>query len=298
MEIICQNLGSTLKTIRENKGYTQKDISERKMSRSNYSKVENNDIIPNVFKFFDILDYMDMSEAEFSFISNGYKLSEKDAILCQFTLMDHSPSLAYIDNLIETSRSFLERRKDRMVQDIFYIASGYRALISEHDLESARTFAGKVWDRLKKLDKLYLSEFHLLNRILYFFELETATALTDSALRDLNAYFCFQEAEDLKISYLGNLTCMLIDNDKHDTALPYIEQMIRESKKKPDAIALAGALVRKGICQDAVGNTEKSKASFDTAVSLFQMMGRVDLAEQTRQSPEIVHNPYGYIRFH
>ncbi|WP_080146467.1 helix-turn-helix domain-containing protein [Marinilactibacillus piezotolerans] len=65
------NLGKILRTIRENKGYTQQEVADHEMSRSNYTKLEKNEINPNVVKYLAILDHMDIQHDELSFILNG-----------------------------------------------------------------------------------------------------------------------------------------------------------------------------------------------------------------------------------
>lgn len=297
MDNIYYQIGQTLKVIRMNKGYTQEDIADGKMSRSNYTKVENDEINPNVVKFFTILDHMDMSVEEFSYILNGYKLNDKDAVLYVFKQMGQSPALSYIKSLIELAQNFLAEREDHMVRDILNLTLGYSALLKDHDLTKAKSHAQKVWDRLKKLDKLYLAEYHLLNRVLYFFELETAVSMTNKALEDLKNYHTLEEADDLILSYLSNITCILIGHGQYSRAMVYVEHLITKSKENLKIIFLAAALVRKGMCLGATGNKEDSVIVFDSAIEMFISMDLGDYVIRTRQNPKTVHNPFGYVDF-
>lgn len=295
MDNIYYHFGQTLKTIRMNKGYTQEDIADGKMSRSNYTKVENDEINPNIVKFFAILDHMDMSVDEFSFILNGYNLNEKEHILYLFKNMTQSPSLPYLQNLIKASNDLLQKRSDHMVQDILNVTLGYWALLNDHDLKKAQMYAGKVWDRLKTLDKMYLAEYQLLNRTLYLFEIETAISLTNKALDDLQEYKSFQEADDLRLSYLSNIVCILIDNGQYKRAMVYVDHLITESKKEYQIIVLGAALVRKGMCLKGDGFSEDSENAFNSAIEMFEIMDREDYVEGTRKNPKAVYNPYGYV---
>lgn len=295
MDNIYYRIGQTLKVIRMNKGYTQEDIADGKMSRSNYTKVENDEINPNVVKFFTILDHMDMSAEEFSYILNGYKLNDKETVIYVFKHMGQSPTLSYIKSLIDLAQNLLAEREDHMVRDILNVTLGYSALLKDHDLIEAKTHAQKVWDRLKKLDKLYLAEYHLLNRILYFFELETAVSMTNKALEDLEKYHTLKEADDLILSYLSNITCILIDHGQYSRAMVYVEHLIAESKVDHRIVFLAAALVRKGMCLRETGLTEKSMTYFDSAIEMFNSMDLDDDITRTRQNPKTVQNPFGYV---
>ncbi|SFB99577.1 hypothetical protein SAMN04488102_102138 [Alkalibacterium subtropicum] len=278
-----------------NKGYTQEDIADSKMSRSNYTKVENDEINPNIVKFFAILDHMDMSVDEFSYILNDYSLNDKEHILYLFKNMAQSPPPSYLQNLIQLSHDLLSKRDDHMVSDVLNLSLGYYALLQDHDLERAKEHAGKVWNRLKKLDKFYLAEYHLLNRMLYFFELETAVSMTNKALDDLQLYQMFKEADDLRLSYLSNMASILIDNKQHSRAMVYVEHLIEESKQGYHLIDLASALVRKGMILRETGDTEASEITFSSAVEMFSFMELEDYVTRTLQDPKTVHNPFGYV---
>ncbi|GEK91947.1 helix-turn-helix domain-containing protein [Alkalibacterium kapii] len=295
MDHLYYHLGQTLKTIRMNKGYTQEEISDGKMSRSNYTKVENDEINPNIVKFFAILDHMDMSEAEFYYILNGYELIDKDYVIYKFKMMGHDPSLSYIEELITLAEELLDKREDHYVRDVLNIAQGYWALLNDHDIDKAYMHAKKVWDRLKDLDKFYIAEYHLLNKILYFFEVETAISMTNKALEDLKNYRTFQEADKLRLSFLSNIACILIDNNQHKSALVYVEHLIKKSKKEQDILALGAALVRKGMCLEAEGSLSESEVSFNKAIEIFTLLDHEDYIVKAQENPKAVYNPFGFV---
>lgn len=295
MEDMYYKFGQTLKRIRTNKGYTQEEIADGKMSRSNYTKVENDVINPNIVKFFKILDHLDMSVEEFSFILNGYTLTEKVMIIHLFKYMPQSPSPEYIHSLLEHAKEYLNSQEDHIIRDILNLTWGYSALLIDHDLIKAQHHARKVWERLKNLDKLYLAEYHLMNRLLYFFEIETAVSLTNKALEDLQAYHTFREADELKLSYLSNIACILIDNEQYSRAMFYVEHLITESKQSYKIVDFGAALVRKGVILRETGFQEDSEAAFSSAITLFELVGLDEYVKGTLHNPRTVHNPFGYV---
>lgn len=295
MSDIYYHLGKVLKGIRENKGYTQQEVSDSTMSRSNYTKLEKDEINPNVVKFLAILDYMDMHNDEYSFILNDYSLNDKDTVLYLFKEMEQFPDISYVKDLIDAANKLLEKRYDHMTEDVLNIAHAYYCLIEKNSLAEAQQYAKNIWDRLKNLDKFYLSEFHLLNGILYYFELETAVSLTDKALEELERYYCFKEAEDLRLSFLSHISCLLIAHEQYELALNYTDQLISKSKSDNKVLSFGAALVRKGMCLEGLNKEKESQESYDLAIELFNVMGREDLSKQTRENPKLVYNPYGFV---
>lgn len=295
MSDMYYHLGKVLKVIRENKGYTQQEVSDSTMSRSNYTKLEKDEINPNVVKFLAILDYMDMHHDEYSFILNDYSLNDKDTVLHLFKEMEQFPDISYVKDLIDAANKLLEKRYDHMTEDVLNIAHAYYCLIEKNSLAEAQQYAKNTWDRLKNLDKFYLSEFHLLNGILYYFELETAVSLTDRALEELERYYCFKEAEDLRLSFLSHISCLLIAHEQYELALKYTDQLVTKSKSDNKVLSFGAALVRKGLCLEGLNKEKESQESYDLAIELFNVMGREDLSKQTRENPKLVYNPYGFV---
>lgn len=76
---------------------------------------------------------------------------------------------------------------------------------------------------------------------MYFFEIETAISMPNKTLDDLKNCRTFQEADQLRLSSLSNIACILIDNNQHKRALVYIEHLITESKQEQNDLTL-GAL--------------------------------------------------------
>lgn len=289
------NLGKVLRTIRENKGYTQREVADHEMSRSNYTKLEKNEINPNVVKYLAILDHMDMQHDELSFILNGYKLDDKSTVLYLFKGMELLPTLSYVNNVIEVAEKVLKKREDHLTRDILYICKAYVCLLEDYDLSKARMYAENIWNRLKKLDKFYLSEWYLLNGILFYFELDTSIAMTNKALKELEKYYCFKEADELQISFLSNLSCILIAHKEYESALNYVDQLIRQTRSEYKVVTLGSALVRKGICLEALDDKTTSQSNYELAIKLFRIMERDDLVKLTLESPKLVYNLYGHV---
>lgn len=286
--------GEALKKIRENKNYTQKEIANHTMSRSNYSKMEKDQVNPNVEKYFAILDFLDINHEEFTFILNDYQLNDKQTIIYTFKEMDQTPSTAYVKDLIQSCEELLNDREDHITRDIYNIALGYYFLLEERNTEESKIHAAKVWERLKELDKYYLSEYHLLNGILYFFELETAVSITDKALEELELYYPFKEADTLHDSFSLNISALLISHNQEKIALQYIDKLIAKSKENNNIVTLGAAYVRKGVCLELTDNQKEAQNMYERAKELFNVINRDDLIKKMEDEPQSVCNPYFY----
>lgn len=291
MSDIIFPIGSTLKKIRENKGYTQKEISDDTMARSTYTKFESNDITPTLSKYLAILDHMDMSHEEFIYILNEYKLGQKESILYLFKQLEKNPTRELVDKIIEKGEKLVQERYDQLTLDILNACRGYAVLLDEQNLTKAKSYAQEVWKRMETLDSWYLAELHIINSILYLFDSDTASRFTDRALENLAHYPHFEEATNLKISFLLHLTNLLLLDKKYEQALFYVKEMETESSRTESHIMWAIALVRKEVCMTKIGDSSEP-GLIERAVSIFDSLNKQELKEQVKKDPENFFNLY------
>ncbi|MER2227441.1 MAG: helix-turn-helix transcriptional regulator [Carnobacterium sp.] len=284
-------IGSTLKKIRENKGYTQNEISDHTMARSTYTKFENNDITPTLSKYLAILDHMDMSHEEFSYLLNDFELGQKETILYLFKQLNKNPTLELIYEIIEKGEKLVQERYDQLTLDILNACRGYAVLFEEQNLAKAKDYAQEVWNRMEILDKWYLAELHIINNILYLFDSDTAALLTERALETLTQYKHLDEVRTLKISFLLHLTNLLMMDQKYEQTLFYIKQMESESAQMDDAVMLATALVRKEVCMKKIGDLSEP-GLIDRAVRILDSLNKQNLKELVLKDPENFLNLY------
>lgn len=284
-------IGSTLKKIRENKGYTQQQISDEKMARSTYTKFENDAISPTLPKYLAIIDHMDISHNEFMYILHDYHLGEKDYILHLFKKLEKCPSLELLDEIIEKGEILVRERYDQLVLDILNASRGYKVLLEEHDLKKAKGYAEKVWERMATLDNWYLAELHVINSILYLFDSETAVAFTDRAVKILSKYKDFDEAVTLRNSFLLHVTNLLMMDKKYEQALTYLNILEAANIMLECPILWGITLIRKEVCMTKIGDLSEP-GLIKKAVQLFDCLNQPDLARYAEENPENVYNLY------
>ncbi|MFL2100973.1 helix-turn-helix domain-containing protein [Desemzia sp. FAM 23989] len=291
MSLTSFSIGATLKKIRENKGYTQKEISDDTMARSTYTKFERNDITQTLSKYMAILDHMDMSHEEFIYILNEYELGQKETILYLFRKIEKNPNSALIDEIIEKGEELVQERYDQLILDILNACRGYKIILEEQDLTKAKVYAQKVWDRLETLDNWYLAEMRILNSILYLFDSETAASLTNRALANLDCYPHLEEAASLKISFLLHVTNLLMVDKNYEQALFYVKQMEGTAQSTEHPIMWATALIRKEVCMTKLGDTTELRL-IEKAKRVFDSLDKPTLTEWAENDPENFYNLY------
>ena len=284
-------IGSTLKKIRENKGYTQKQISDEKMARSTYTKFEKDAISPTLPKYLAIIDHMDMSHDEFMYILQDYRLGEKEYILHLFKKLEKHPTLELLNDIIEKGEALVKDHYDQLVLDILNASRGYKVLLEEHDLEKAKGYAEKVWERMATLDNWYLAELHVINSILYLFDSETAVAFTERALKILFKYEKCDEAIPLRHSFLLHVTNLLMMDKKYEQALVYLRLLDNSNVMLECPILWGVTLIRKEVCMTKIGDLSEP-GLINKAIQLFECLNQPDLARYAKENPETVYNLY------
>ncbi|WP_027108115.1 helix-turn-helix domain-containing protein [Lacticigenium naphthae] len=285
-------MGSTFRKIREDKAYTQKQISDHSMSRSTYTKFELDEINPNVLKYLRILDHMDMSHEEFLYILNGYKWNEKEALFKDYKQVVIAPTLLMVKDIIQRGEEFLKKRYDQLILDVVNICRGYEVLLTTNKTESAKEFAQKVWDRLENIEEWYLSEMYLLAGILYVFPVETAQSLTAQVLKKLTQYADFDEAATLKKIFLFQIGTCLLNEKEYTKALNCFSELTESAKEKTPSLLLGIALIKEAVCLEELQNKKEAAQKKEEAKNLFQLIDQTTIWQEAEQNPKSYWNEY------
>ncbi|QQP70790.1 Rgg/GadR/MutR family transcriptional regulator [Carnobacterium sp. CS13] len=275
--------GYDLKKIRENKGYTQEIVAQNAMSRSTYTRFETEAITTTVTKYLKILNNLDMTHKEFSYIRNGYHLDEKEAILYHFNSVATNSDNTLLQQLKKRAEVYLLENNDHVIKDIVEICQALLTLSQTHDLKLAYTHAEKVWERLSKLDKWYLTELRLLNNILFLFPPETSLFISKRALIDLDHYRHFEEATKLKMAFSMNLVYLLMEDGDFTQSLFYADPLIEESKKETKYIMLAVLYVRKGIILEKLESEKDAQFFIQKGFTILEAIEEWNIKKELEQ---------------
>ncbi|MBC1936702.1 helix-turn-helix transcriptional regulator [Listeria grandensis] len=243
---MMKTIGDTLKYIRSNKQYSQKNICVNTLSRTALSKIENNKLNPTYIKLSYILEKLDLDFEEFSYVQNNFKLNGKKKILNDFKKISSNSEVNAISTLMSSCQKYLNKEAtDYIVSDIFLVLKSLSMLHSGLPMNDIIQTISPVWTRLARLDKWFLIEIHLINNLLFIFDISTAIPICKRALSELSKYD--SQSGTLPIAFQLNLAYMLLVENDTTQAASYLNQTISLSKKQKRYDLLAVSQIRLGI---------------------------------------------------
>lgn len=243
------NIGTTFQRIRKSRQLTQANIAEDIMSQGAYSKIEKSQLSINLDQFIPLIIKMNINFQEFSYILNGYQLSERETLIKTFTSLE----IANIDGL----QQMLKSVKDYLVnnpddQYIYFLQLVYEAFIilqQENDLEKSRQMVAPIWQQLQTLDDWYINDFELLVAILFLFPLEIAMEITKTAERRLEKYTDFPyDVSYLHVYFRVDLSFHYIEMRRFEECLALLEETEFKFLHKMRPKTAAILFERKAIC--------------------------------------------------
>ncbi|MER2106015.1 MAG: helix-turn-helix transcriptional regulator [Solibacillus sp.] len=243
------NIGTTLQRIRKSRQLTQANLAKNIMTQGAYSKIEKSQLSINLDQFLPLIIKMNINSQEFSYILNGYELSERERLIKTFISLE----IANTDDLqqmLKTVKNYLVNHPED--QYIYFLKLVYEAFIilqQENDLEKSRQMVAPIWQQLQILDDWYINDFELLNAILFLFPLEVAIEMAKTAERRLEKYSDFPyDVSYLKVYFRMDLSFHYIEMRLFEECLALLEETELKFMHKMRFKIAAILFERKAIC--------------------------------------------------
>jgi Rgg/GadR/MutR family transcriptional activator len=268
---MAKDFGDVLKDIRIDRGYSQQYVAESIMGQSAYSKVERNEIEPSFRKWLAILEKLNISVDEFRYILNQESLTTKEKLINAFFSLNYN-HLEDLKTIKGDIVAYLETEEDYLLKSLKYACESLIVLNTTQNIEEARIYAKKIWERMEQYDKWYLSDIRLINTVLFIFPLEVAVHIGERVTKQLEPYQNFMDAELSLINLNVNLAVLLIDDNKYPEALGYLEKVIPLCKKYQKYNQLAIAYARKGIVLKKTGETDEGTELIEKAYAILNAL--------------------------
>ncbi|WP_342471523.1 helix-turn-helix transcriptional regulator [Metasolibacillus sp. FSL H7-0170] len=239
--------GTTLKLIRKNKGYSQQYLAKGILSQSSFSKFEHNQSDINFVAFHQLLERLNMTYNEFSFIHENFQKDPKAQLIQDFFSLSYNSKLE-LKKILAMIEDYLQHNEDLFLEDLRIVCTALLHLWYEQGMENARELVSPIWERMSALHNWYIADFLLLNSILYVFPTETAIEISKNMLQRLKKYKQFEEVRHLKTSVQINVSLLLIKSEQYNEALQIINQLLNNQLKTLPYVSLVVCLSRKEIC--------------------------------------------------
>lgn len=240
------NIGSAIKKIRADKGLSQKYVSQGIMTQSNYSRFENGIIDVSASAFFEILVKLDIKFDEFiNIYQNNSLLMRMNILNTYFELTYNNPE--ELKGILEKIKDYNPSEEDSQMIHLKLICESLLTLLKTKDINQAITGLNLVWQDLSRRNKLYITDIHILNSILFYFPVETIRNILNIIERNVKYYKKNQVLIRLELNTLINFSLLLIKNKNYIEAQSILEKSITLCKKHGEFLRLGICYVRKGI---------------------------------------------------
>lgn len=243
------DVGESIKFIREGKNYTQSYIAGGLLSRTTLSKIENGKINPSFRKTQEIIDRLDISLMEFEYILNNFTRTGKQKIVQAYCELKYSWEQDKIKELAQTCSDYLkENGADNSVERIELICMGIIDIQNKEMLAATQKLED-IWHQLVNQETWFLLDIRMINHIFFLIPVDIADYITKKACKELQKYQKFDlNYCRLHVAFLLNLIELNTLNGLFSKDILKLSEEcidICQENKIYDLLALA--FIRKGV---------------------------------------------------
>ncbi|MBD5823784.1 helix-turn-helix domain-containing protein [Lactococcus petauri] len=278
------NLGNNYKIIRKNKGYTQKEVCQDKLTIATLSKFENGRSMPSYSLISHLLYQVNMSFDEFEYLCAIENFDEEKQLLSKFeTIISNSVIKATRDLKINCEK-YLSHHQSKKIEELKMILE---LSLKLYDEDFSKNFSNEVkqitlelWNTLAVKKEWYISELKLLNQILFYFPDDLIFDVTDRILERLTEYDLFQKMAILKTSILINLSTVYLYHSQVERCEEILQWAYCEAQKLKRYDFISICLIRLGICQT-------DKKMIKKGMTFLQLANETEMEKEFRKEIKI-----------
>lgn len=276
------NFGNSYKTIRKNKGLTQKEVCQDELTIATLSKFENGKSMPSYALISHLLHQVNMSFDEFEYLCSVDDFDEEKQLKLRFDAIITNAEFQAIHDLKMRCEKHLSRTSNKRIEELKDILELYLELHREDFSKKAQEIALKLWNTIAIKKEWYMSELKLLNQILFYFPDNLVFDVADRILERIKEYEAFQNIARLKASILINLSTLYLQHSKIERCEEVSQWAYREAKKLKRYDFISICLIRLGICR-------KDKKMIEKGINFLQLAGEDTLAQEFREEVSVFY---------
>ncbi|WP_346350183.1 helix-turn-helix domain-containing protein [Lactococcus petauri] len=276
------NFGNSYKTIRKNKGLTQKEVCQDELTIATLSKFENGKSMPSYALISHLLHQVNMSFDEFEYLCSVDDFDEEKQLKLRFDAIITNAEFQAIHDLKMRCEKHLSRTSNKRIEELKDILELYLELHREDFSKKAQEIALKLWNTIAIKKEWYVSELKLLNQILFYFPDNLVFDVADRILERIKEYEAFQNIARLKASILINLSTLYLQHSKIERCEEVSQWAYREAKKLKRYDFISICLIRLGICR-------KDKKMIEKGINFLQLAGEDTLAQEFREEVSVFY---------
>ncbi|MBC1499693.1 helix-turn-helix domain-containing protein [Listeria weihenstephanensis] len=226
------NFGETIKKIRKDKNFTQKELSEGILTRSHLSQIETNNYYPSYDKFFLLLNRLNIVFEEFLFVQNDQKMLFNQHIRSQIGEAANMDDTEKLKDLAITAKDLYEKTENITYYHYMLICNALISYSISHVVnDDMIQFVTPIKEYLFGMDNWYLYELKLFNNIIYALTVDEALLFSRTSLRRLANFQYFLEFQHIEQNIYTNLSTLCLEHKNFKAAKNFAETAIEKAKK-------------------------------------------------------------------
>lgn len=211
---MLENYGTLIKTIRQEKGLSQKDVYDGIMTRQSYYLIENNISFPAFDKFLLILEKLFLTVNEFLDILDSSLFPNENQLYFQLSQAVLKKDQLTLQLLIRTATQLYQETQNKKYEHFQLIARAMLQLnfpAADHaKLEDCQSLMEPIKNYLLAVDNWYLYELKLLNNALYCFNLSEACSLVLLVVKKIDTYPQHESYQTIKLKIYLNISFLCL----------------------------------------------------------------------------------------
>ncbi|EEO1968954.1 helix-turn-helix domain-containing protein [Listeria monocytogenes] len=269
---MTKTIGEALRDIRKIKGYTQKDIVTKNLSRSTIAKIETNLINPSYDRIVIFCSKIGVSLEEVIYYQHDYSVSEKDKLIHEFRNLQNSIYKDPLNKLIHDFDNYLLINNDIQIIELRAILKAITIFTESDDVQSARKEVNFIWKRLEKQDEWFHYDILILAHIIFVFDEHTLENVANKLMTEIDKFSYFVNYKRLKMGLVFNLALFLKFANKMEKTISYIDEGIQLANDIGNLQIEYLGYHRKAEYLLYVGDIERAKALHNKALSFFELI--------------------------
>ncbi|WAO22239.1 helix-turn-helix domain-containing protein [Paenilisteria newyorkensis] len=226
------NFGETIRKIRKDKNFTQKELSEGILTRSHLSQIETNNYYPSYDKFFLLLNRLNVIFEEFLFVQNDQKMLFNQQIRSEISEAANSNDTEKLKNLAVTANDLYDKTDNITYYHYMLICKALISYNISHTVNDEMIeFVTPIKEYLFGMDNWYLYELKLFNNIIYALTVEEALLFARTSLKRLGNFQYFLEFRHIEQHIYTNLSTLCLEHRDFQAAKNFAEIAIEKATK-------------------------------------------------------------------
>lgn len=268
--------GQVLRRLREEKGYSLRQVSNGILSTSFLSKFERGESDISLSHFVNVIERMNVSLDEFIFSANEYKPSELDRLISGIAAAYQRNNLTKLRNIAKK-----EYEKYEQYELDAYLCNSIMAEAKLLDLEQKQIEKKKreyLANYLFNIELWGNYELVVYANSLTIFSPETVISLSKEVVKKTSMFKLVNKNFIQTLGILLNTIIVCLENDFLNDALYFILTMENTNMAENLFYERTLLLFLKGVYEMKKGNLEEGKELSFQAVSIMYAIGSDDLA--------------------